>query len=224
MIFCFIFFLFGTASIAYPTTLEEQYEQHWSHPSDINEHLPRLRELAKECASVTELGIRDATSTWGLLKGLSENQAEKRSYLGVDLILPPLNTIYLANNLADMHEISFRVWQANDFDIEIEPTDLLFIDTWHSYRHLTYELEKFSPKVAKYIAMHDTSEPWGDQDEPCYTAPLPDYPSHINTHKRGLWLAVEDFLATHPEWQLKARYFNNHGFTILERIVLKDAP
>lgn len=139
--------------------LRKQYELHCTEPSDINEHLPRLRELASECSSVVELGIRGAVSTWGLLQGLAESSQTPRSYIGVDLEYPLLNTLFLANNLADDHQISFQVWAANDFDIEIEPTDMLFIDTWHTYRHLTYELEKFSTRVAKYIAMHDTSAP-----------------------------------------------------------------
>ena len=112
----------------------------------------------------------------------------------------------------------FNFLQANDFLIDLEPTDMLFIDSWHTYRHLTYELETFSPKVSKYIAMHDTSPPWGYQDEPFYQGFIPEYPAHINLEKRGLWPAVEDFLSNHPEWVLKKRYLNNCGFTILERV------
>ena len=52
--------------------LQTQYQLHWRQPSDINEHLPHLRRLAKECPSVTELGVRSMNSTWGLLLGLSE--------------------------------------------------------------------------------------------------------------------------------------------------------
>ena len=101
---------------------------------------------------------------------------------------------------------------------------MLFIDTWHTYRHLSYELEKFSPKVRKYIAMHDTSEPWGSDDEPAYYGPVRKYPPHIDLNKRGLWTAVEDFLAAHPEWKLKERHLNNHGFTVLERKTNEEAP
>jgi hypothetical protein len=36
--------------------------------------------------------------------------------------------------------------------------------------------------------------------------------------ERGLWPAVEEFLALHPEWKLKERYTNNNGLTVLERI------
>jgi len=198
--------------------LKREYKIHCIEPSDINEHLPCLRQLASDCSSVIEIGIREVVSTWGLLQGLSESSHPLRSYLGIDLNFPSINTLFLADRLAESNGISFRFLQANDFDIELEPADLLFIDSWHTYCHLTYELEKFSPKIRKWIAMHDTSEPWGDTDEPFYQGFIPEYPPHIDRTKRGLWPAVEDFLSTHPEWRLKERRFNNHGFTVLERI------
>lgn len=194
----------------------EEYEKHCTQSSDINEHLPNLRKLAKECSSVVEMGIRDVVSTWGLLQGLSESAQTPRSYLGVDLNYPPTNKAHLAQELANAHQISFQIWLGNNFYFEMPPTDLLFIDTFHTYRHLTFELETFSPQVRKYIAMHDTSAPWGERDEP--GDQKLEYPAHIHLHKRGLWAAVEDFLQTHPEWRLKERYFNNAGFTVLERI------
>jgi cephalosporin hydroxylase len=102
--------------------------------------------------------------------------------------------------------------------IEIPSTDLLFIDSLHTYCHLTYELEKFSPHVRKYIAMHDTSEPWGTVDDTEYGGDYSEYPAAFDREKRGLWAAVEDFLSRHPEWRLLERRLNNHGFTVLERV------
>jgi len=102
--------------------------------------------------------------------------------------------------------------------IEMEPVDMIFIDSLHTYCHLTYELETFSPKVAKFIAMHDTSEPWGDAEDDTYHGDYSEYPAWIDRTKKGLWPAVEDFLARHPEWKLKSRVFNRHGFTVLERL------
>ena len=102
-------------------------------------------------------------------------------------------------------------------DIDIPPAEMLFIDSLHTYCHLTYELEKFSPKISKVIAMHDTSEPWGDADDSDYRGDYSEYPLYIDRSKKGLWSAVEDFLERHPEWILQERLFNNHGFTILRR-------
>ena len=197
--------------------LNHQYVLASSTPSNINEHLNELRSLAKECSSVVEIGLEAMVSSWGILMGLSENQSITRSYLGIDLQSPPIHTLSLASQLAEANSISFNFLQANDMDIDIPPTEMLFIDSMHTYCHLTYELEKFSPQVRKYIAMHDTSAPWGNMDEP-YEGDYSEYPLGYSRTKHGLWPAVEDFLQQHPEWKLLKRYYNNHGFTILKRI------
>jgi len=51
----------------------------------------------------------------------------------------------LAKRLSLGNGIAFEFWQANDMDVDIHSADMLFIDTLHTYCHLTYELEKFSP-------------------------------------------------------------------------------
>ncbi len=191
------------------------YIHHRNTPSDINEHLPLLEEIAKECESAIEIGVREAVSSWGVLKGLAENGKERKEYLGIDLNYP--SELLLLMSTAEANGITFDFWKANDMEIEIPETDFLFIDSLHTYCHLTYELETFASKVKKYIAMHDTSDPWGNLDDECYTGNYSEYPEHINRTKKGLWPAVIDFLKNHPEWKLKTRQYNNHGFTILER-------
>jgi hypothetical protein len=220
-IFCVLFFfqaifLHGDESFA-KSALTYQYELHAQQPSDIYEHLPVLRQLAKECSSVVEIGLRTIISTWGILQGLSENPSSTRSYLGIDIDAPPYQTLFLAKRLAETNGIEFDFWQANDMKIDIEPVEMLFIDSLHTYCHLTYELEKFSPKVKKYIVMHDTSDPWGSRDQP-YLGDYSEYPPEYNRKSQGLWPAVEDFLQRHPEWTLHQRRLNNHGLTTLRRI------
>lgn len=198
--------------------LKNLFELYSKIPSDINEHLPVLYELATQCSSVTEIGIRSMVSTWGILEGLAESSFEDCSYLGIDIANPPQATLALAQRLAEAHGISFSFILENDMKINIPVTDLLFIDSLHTYAHLTYELENFSPQVQKYIALHDTSAPWGDVDDNEYHGNYSEYPEEINRNKRGLWSAVEDFLNRHPEWNLKERRLNNHGFTVLYRL------
>lgn len=202
---------------SYQQQLQKMYEKHTTEWSDIYEHLPTLRDLAKECPMVAEIGVRSMNSTWGVLLGLSENPSPFRSYLGIDLNLPPVEIFHKAKNLAVRNHIAFDFRVANDMDIDIEPVDLLFIDSLHTYAHLTYELEKFSPKTKRYIALHDTDAPWGNVDDHEYHGDFSEYPPHIDRTKRGLWPAVSDFLDSHPEWKLHRRYRNNHGFTILVR-------
>lgn len=223
-----IFFLVCLQSYAseltdrFPAPSIDRIYEYFAHlpvnACDIGEHMHLLKGLAAQCSTVTEIGLGGIVSTWGLLQGLSENQALQKIYIGIDIAVPPLDNLNLARRLAEETGISFTFLHANDLDLEIEPTDLLFIDSLHTYCHLTYELETFSPRVKKYIAMHDTSEPWGHRDDEEYHGNYTEYPPHYPRWKRGLWPAVHDFLKRHPEWALEKRHYNCHGFTILRRV------
>ena len=101
---------------------------------------------------------------------------------------------------------------------KIEEVDMIFIDSLHTYCHLTYELEKFSHLSKKYLTFHDSSGPWGETDDSEYTGNYLEYPVEYDRNKRGIWSAIEDFLIRHSEWKLKERRVNNNGFTILERV------
>ena len=217
-------FLFGInafgAVVSTKDELQQMYQYHCANPSDINEHVPVLKDLAQECSSVMEIGIRSMVSSWGIFQGLSESSAKKRNYIGIDLNYPPLDTLCKAASLAQSNGIFFQFLAVNDMQLaeeNIASVDMLFIDSLHTYCHLTYELEKFSPKVGKYIAMHDTSAPWGNVEDTEYQGDYSEYPAHYDRTKKGLWPAVENFLKNHPEWELKERRFNNHGLTVLKR-------
>jgi hypothetical protein len=93
--------------------------------------------------------------------------------------------------------------QANVLDITIEETDLLFIDTYHTYSQLTQELRLHGNKARKYIAFHDT-----------YTFGLR---GEDGTDNQGLLSAVIEFIIANPHWRLKIYKTNNNGFTVLER-------
>lgn len=202
-------------------SLKRIYEKHCKRKSTTNEHLPTLKQLATECSSVMEIGIQNIVSTWALLFGLSENHSATRTYIGIDINMPPIKALNLAKYLAQEHAIDFHFWQNNDMEVnnELPVIELLFIDSLHTYCHLTYELEKFSPNVSKYIAMHDTSAPYEFKEDENYEGDYSEYPLHFDRNKKGLWPAVQDFLVRHPEWQLHKRYLNNHGLTILKRIL-----
>lgn len=198
--------------------LQRQYQFVSSSPSDIYEHLPYLRDLCRECSDVVEFGIRGVVSTWAILEGLATNETGYANYLGVDIALPPPHAVYNIQRIAEENGINFTFIQESDVKMDFQRTDLLMIDSLHTYCHLTETLEKHAPQVDKYIAMHDTSAPWGHQDDSTYHGDRSEYPAHIDRTKRGLWPAVEDFLAKNPDWELYERRLNNHGFTVLKRV------
>lgn len=197
-------------------TLEQKYNEACNTRSDINEHVPVHRELAKQCESVVEIGVRSMVSTWGLLMGLKPGS----KYIGVDLNYPPEETFELAKRLAEEKGIIFRFIARDDMKIrpeEIGEVDMMFIDSLHTYCHCTYELETFHHLAKKFLTFHDTSYPWDIRDDMEYHGDYSEYPAHFDKTKRGVWTAVEDFLDRHKdEWMLTNRLTNCHGFTILQ--------
>ncbi len=130
-------------------------------PSDINEHIPALIAYASECEHITEMGVRAITSTWAFLgsapKKLISYDMENPSHYGAD--------ISIVYKIAEQYGLNYEFKQADVLTIDIEETDLLFLDTWHAYDQLKAELELHHSKARKYIIMHDTTS-YEFRDEP----------------------------------------------------------
>lgn len=190
--------------------LEQLINILYSTPSDINEHMPAILKYGSECETITEMGVRGIFSTWGWLacspKWLKCYDLHNPSKWGGDI-----QSVY---DTAEAYRIPFSFEEKDVLKIEIEETDLLFIDTWHAYDQLKEELKLHSNKVRKYICFHDTTS-FEFKDEPLH---------HENswgkeTSGRGIWPAIEEFLDENKDkWVLKERFENNNGFTIIERI------
>jgi FkbM family methyltransferase len=60
---------------------------------------------------------------------------------------------------------------------------------------------------------------FGTIDEPAYDREMTTNHSIIpdQNQKMGLWTAVEDFLANHPEWKVEYRWHHCNGLTVLSR-------
>lgn len=165
-------------------TLEERYEELCRTPSDINEHLPTLREYADKCEHITEMGVRGCVSLHAFLV------SKARRVVAYDI-----------SNVAVPECDKLKFVNADVLDVEIEPTDFLFIDTLHTYDQLKSELIRHAGKVGRYIGLHDTDMfEWGGEDG-----------------GRGLEPAILEFLAANPEWSKCYRSRANNGLTILSR-------
>ncbi len=198
-------------------TLEDMFQYQCSISETLCDFRIASRKYAKECTTIAELGAYHMGSGFALLQGLSENPSQIRSLHCTDTENPPELMLQLAKKWAVEKGISFQFQLANDLDIDLEPVDMLHIDTFHAYRHLTTELEKFSPIAKKYILMHDTSGNFGQNDQPGGWENEAKYPAHISRFKRGLWTAVEDFLQGNHEWELHERNQQGDGYTVLKR-------
>jgi len=168
---------------------------------DIVEHLPTLYRYSQECNHITEMGVRSIFSTWAFL------HAKPKRMISYDIMMPDVfGSKVNIDDLVDSArengtEFEFRL--ESTLDADIEETDLLFIDTLHTYPQLKRELELHSGKAKKYIIMHDTT---------------------LFAHKGeaagelGLLYALEEFLPVHTEWITKEVYENCNGLTVLERV------
>ncbi len=190
--------------------LEKIINQIYQTPSDINEHIPTLLEYASECDTITEMGVRAITSTWAFLgaapKRLISYDMEDPSHYGSNI-----QTVY---DVAEQYGLNFSFTKADVLKIDIEETDLLFLDTWHAYDQLKAELERHSSRAKKYIVMHDTTS-YEYRDEPLTSENT--FEGEKSSGK-GLWPAITEFLESNNEWELHKRYTNNNGLTILKRI------
>jgi trans-aconitate methyltransferase len=182
--------------------IRREYEKSlYAERSDIKEHLPILASLATECGHVTEMGSRFGDSTRAFLS----THAVFRAY---DLeLVDNVKELFLNAKHAgkDVEYI-----QADTRDLEIEETDLLFIDTWHSGDQLAQELKLHGNKARKYLAFHDT-QTYGLMDE-SWDKQRKIFPGE------GLLPAIIDFMIKNKHWQFKMHRTNNNGLTVLERV------
>ena len=162
--------------------------------SDINEHLPTLFRYAKQCNSAIELGVRGCISSWAIAAGLLENKNGVRK-----------RTRASAKSASLSMQLNRRIL---------------------TYGQIKRELEKFETVCNKYIIMHDTTvdeidgetvreydynyqHAYGRATELAAQTGIP-----REEILKGMWFGIQEFLAAHPEWYIKDRYFNNNGLMI----------
>jgi len=176
--------------------LEQKYQHALNNFSDMQEYLPHLRRFASECKHITEFGIRTAVSTTALLA------AQPDVLVAYDIGLQ-------LNYLQDLERVkgrtNFQYWQGDtrDIDIDIDVTEMLFIDTLHTYAQLKIELQRHKGKVRKYLAFHDTTA-FRFIDE----VPTP-------TEKKGLWAAIEEEMDS-ASWEMCFELPSGFGMTIFK--------
>lgn len=174
------------------------YVEKCETPSDINELLPILKKYAENCDHVTEMGVRWVVSTYALMMGMPKKLV---SYDIVSIENFGVSVSELKKVAGD-NNVVYDFIVADTTNLEIEETDLLFIDTWHVYPQLKKELELHAKKVRKYIAFHDTETfEYLGEDE-----------GYV-----GLWPAIEEFLDENKDWVISERFAHCNGLTVLKK-------
>jgi hypothetical protein len=178
--------------------LKREYEDACNEKSDINEHLPTLLKYAQECNHITEMGVRGGSSTRAFL------YADPKKYVAYDLhIDPKVNELFeYCKSIGKDYEYI----ESDVLKVEIEKTDLLFIDTYHCYEQLSQELKLHSGKVKKYIIFHDTVT-YGREGENL------SFQSFSGT--KGIMYAIEEFLEKKPNWKIFHNADYNNGLIVI---------
>lgn len=180
------------------------YEELVSTPSDINQHLPYLMQIASMCDSVTEFGTRNVVSTYAFLKAAPK---VLRCY---DIVYDP--QIEHIKQLSAAQGVDFKFIEASVLGVKIEKTDFLFIDTLHCYGQLKRELALHGKSAKKFIGFHDVVT-FGYKDEAIYEHA--DKSVLHEPDRVGLLPAIFEFLQDNPHWKIHLFNQFNNGLLIL---------
>lgn len=174
------------------TSLQEDFLTACNTPSDIFEHLPLFNILAKTCTHVTEFGVRWGTSSTAWLN----NNVRLRAY---DIKAFP-EAVTLFDKAQQLGKDAELIIADTGTMEDIEPTDLLFIDSLHTAEHILKEL-RFAHRVRKYLVFHDTVT-FGDVGE---------------DGSPGVMHAVQAFLSANTDWVILENRTNCNGIMVLTR-------
>jgi hypothetical protein len=176
--------------------IDRMFEEAKATRSDINEHLDVLYAYGLLSSTICEFGCRWGMSTTAFLK------AAPKKLVSYDLeIYPRMET--LAQVARDeLPQTDFQLKNANILFEDIEPVDLLFLDSYHVYDQVLLELVYHGKKANKFMILHDTETYKTEGQTKGY---------------RGIWPAIEGFLRYNPEWVMIEQYKHNNGLTILAK-------
>lgn len=171
----------------------------YDNERDINELFPVLRRYANRCEHITEFGVLRVFSTYAFMSTLPK---VLRSY-----DVNSHGNVQEAYKVAGEFGVDFKFLQQDSITSDIEETDLLFIDTLHTYHQLSLELRAHNNKVRKYIILHDTVT-YGNVDD---VGGSPE-------GKQGLQPAIREFLSENSQWILEKEILESNGLMILKRV------
>lgn len=171
-----------------------EYLKVLNNSSDINALLPIMSMYGSRYDHITEFGVRSgvSTKTWIACR--------PKTLITYDRNPAPEEIAVLAAE-AGVHYQHRRA--STELLWGIEPTQLLFIDTLHTYDQLRVELDRHCVYVSHHIIIHDTLT-FGITGE--------------DRKKPGLLQAIEEFMEVNTAWRVKEVYECSNGLTILERV------
>ena len=187
--------------------IEEKYKEYCGSGDGIERHLPYLRKLS-DGIDVIELGVDvGKSSTAFLLSADHLTSVDKIITRAADKLLKAAGPDW-KYYLKDTRLLN-----------DIEPADLVFFDTCHTYDHLQLELIAYYSKAKSYMVFHDTIT-FGSHGEsyfrPGNKNPHPGerQPYHMTL---GIRPAIDEFMIMYPEWRVERVSTVGHGLLTLKK-------
>ena len=175
--------------------IHEEFEWAKGTPHNINLELDDLYRYGSLCKTIAELGVDVGFSTRAFL------MAEPEVLISVDPVETP-EIVTLREKIKDEVEgyIDWRFVQDMSDNITLEPVDMLFIDTDHTYTQVVKELARFGDIVKRYLVFHDTIV-FGEEVNCDWRGRL-----------HGIWAAVAEYMRENPQWIMVKH--NTHPYVI----------
>ena len=178
--------------------LDQQYQAVCHEPSDLQVHLPVLAELARDCSHITDLGTGEGRAALAFLT------AQPDRLVCVDIQAHPRWEIL--ENLKGRAQVIFQA--QSSLTVDLEETDLLFLDTWLVAQQLRAELSLHAQKARRYLVIHGT-ETFAEQGQ-------------TEGHE-GLKSVVED-LIQQGDFEVLRQDSEGLGLTVLKRASSEAEP
>jgi len=158
----------------------------WKMVGDMYRRIDFIQQTFTGVQTITEFGPFQGCSTAAWLS------LRPKKFVTVDQGVSLDVNLY--KKAAEEINVDFQFIQGSDLGIDIEPCELLFIDTVHTEEHTYQELQRHADKVSKYLVFHDVTQP-----------------------RFGTLAGINLWWKDHPEWKLKYQDFDDCGFMILEK-------
>jgi len=179
-----------------PVDIKEWYKSEKNAPPDFHAHMDTLKELCASIKHATEMSIWPKQAYLAIAAGMPDDGVLISVSLGGKPWWPKMAASLGAR---------FKMTPQNSLTADIEPTELLFIDSEHTAQRTYDELTRHAGKVSKYIVIHtvarDTFGERGDDGGP------------------GVMAGVRQWLreGASREWVVKRFDEHNHGLVVLSR-------
>lgn len=181
-----------TKKIKGATSLEDYYDKVITMKDSVTnvEYHSVIKNLMEECDSFTEFGMCQGPS---IAAAMLTNPKKVRGYDVTFKWFGPAKSFF--ESYAKEHNIDFVAFETDTAKCKtIDETDMLHIDSKHTYKHATAELKRHAPQVRKYILLHDT------------------------TQRPEVYKAVQDYIKNvDNSWKIIKRSEVGVGYTIMKR-------